>query len=299
MRAGNEREDCSPDPEWKRFRQSITAVVETSQENAKKSKTVVAVDAAAVAKAARLRSEAPRVLKKDSGLTAQADMASQHKLDERRRIAGHQAILEQFNGEYLIQHRRFIDNRQEQMKKQIEEAQERAARAAQHRKSLGTKALKGLYIQALRGDELVRVMFTLKLNFGVHKAAMKIGMTIMKAWAMHEMKCAICDMSRNHSKNKAYLAARFERQNAKRRTRAYGDAVFRNHPVLEAVFPIHPPSPRWYPKGWKNGTPIKWRLAKGGEIQRYLADPEQTREKRGGISPPRKPGYEMLRGDYA
>ena len=73
------------------------------------------------------------------------------------------------------------------------------------------------------------------------------------------------------------------------------------HPVIQTVFPQDLHSPRW--GGSKKGVPIQWRLEEG-EIHRVLHDPERVCDEIEdasvrAISPPRKPGYEMLRGSYA
>ena len=287
------REDSSPDPEWKKHRDQIQATVEVSHEHAQVGKKV-GLAAKEESLQARLATERPKELKMDSMETAQADMAKQHHRDERVRIMKGLKIQED-NKEYLYVRKRELATRQWQMQQQIEAAKERARIATEHRRSLGMKAMKGLYLQALMGDQLVRVMFVLKQNFGVHQAAMRIGATVLKAWALHDLKACVVDWQSNVAKNKAYLAARRARETTRRRVRAYGDEVFKSHALLEAVFPVCPPSPRW--GGAQPGVPIKWRL-ENGEIQRVLADPEQEPAPRGGISPPRRPGYEMLRGDY-
>lgn len=288
------REDSSPDPEWKKHRDAIQATVDASHEHAQVGKKV-GLAAKEESLLARLTTERGPSLKMDSLETAQADMAKQHERDERVRIMKELQIKEA-NNEYAYVRKRELSERQHQVQLQVEAAQERARAAAEHRRSLGMKAMKGLYIQAWQGDQLVQLMFALKQNFGVHKAAMRIGGTVLKAWALHDLKGCLVDWQSNLAKHQAYLVSRRERETTRRRVRAYGDMVFKNHPIIEAVFPIHPPSPRW--GGAAPGVPIKWRL-ENGEIQRVLYDPEKaTPGPRGGLSPPRRPGFEMLRGDY-
>ena len=188
--------------------------------------------------AARLANEGPGELKMDSLGTAQADMAWQHERDERGRMMKEYQIKEK-NAEYMYGRKREIADRQWKVQQQVEAAQERARKASEHRRSLGVRALKGLYVQAWTGDQLVQVMFALKQAFGVHKAGMRIGGGVLKAWALHDMKAAVVSWQGLLSKNKSYLASRKERETSgRRRTRAYGDELFKNHPVLEAVFPV-------------------------------------------------------------
>jgi len=193
---------------------------------------------------------------------------------------------------------RSLQQRQWEMQEQVQAAQLRAEKAAQHRKSLGTKALKGLYVKMLAGDVLVDAMFGMKLQFGKYKAMRRVGQTIFKAWALHDMHVGIVEWSHKVQANKVYLQQRLERtRKARAAPRKYGDAVFKNFEPTEDVFPVTPPAPRWGGVSAYEG-PIEWRL-ENGIIHRVLKVADEEVEPRGGISPPRRPGLEMLKGSYS
>jgi len=211
---------------------------------------------------ARERSEQAEKLPRNS---AHAHAAKEWTRRERERLMSHQLRMQEVACE-KAQHDREMQPRMHEIEMRRQDAQKRAAKATQHRKSLGVKGIAHLYMQVLQGDLLAETMFVLKQDFFKAKAVCTILREVLTAWALYNMCIAVRAWRHAQLTNRAYMTARLEAQRARRQVRKYGDEIFKLNVNIEAIFPVdRPTSPQW------GGPRCSHQVANG-----KWSDPENT-----------------------